>query len=60
MEHKREYTAPILTVVEMKPERGFAATNPLELHNILMGSDVNSSNVETWDDGGGLFGGSSW
>lgn len=60
MEHNRDYTAPMLTVVEVKPERGYAGSDPLELRNSLMGLEFNTMNVETWDVGDDLFDGGDW
>lgn len=53
METKKEYTAPELTVVTIKSERGYAAssTNPLAaiqmLANALTG--LSGGNMEAWD-----------
>lgn len=53
MDTKKEYTAPQLTVVTIKSERGYAASsdNPLAalqmLSNALTG--LTGGNIETWD-----------
>ena len=61
--NKKQYIAPELTVVTFKAERGFADSIPVANFNVLntfsiaLGGGISaSSQVETWDDGGNLFG----
>lgn len=52
METKKEYTAPELTVVTFKTERGYAASsnNPLAALNMLASAlgDLTGGNMEAW------------
>ena len=52
METKKEYTAPELTVVTFKTERGYAASsnNPLAALNMLANTltGLNGGNMEAW------------
>ena len=52
METKKEYTAPELTVVTFKTERGYAASsnNPLAALNMLANAlgDLTGGNMEAW------------
>lgn len=49
METKKEYIAPELTVVTIKAERGYAASNlyTVRILNQLLGS-LTGSNMEAW------------
>lgn len=49
METKKEYTAPELTVVTFKTERGYAASNPLAALSVLSTLiGLNTGSMETW------------
>jgi hypothetical protein len=49
METKKEYTAPELTVVSFKTERGYAASNPLAALSVLSTLiGLNTGSMETW------------
>lgn len=49
METKKEYTAPELTVVTFKTERGYAASNPLAALTVLSTLiGLNTGSMETW------------
>lgn len=64
---KAVYLAPQLTAVDVKPERGFAFSNPitmelelLQLDNGVIGADQNSQNcVEFYETGNGWNEGSN-
>ena len=48
--NKKEYTAPTLTVVEFKAERGYAVSGPLGMvvPTQLLGT-FNAQGIENWD-----------
>ncbi len=60
MKTKKEYEAPDLTVVTVKSELGYAASNGF-LSIFRQNSDpaFNDEGQENWNDGGSLFG-DSW
>ena len=61
METKKQYTAPELTVVTFKAERGYAASDPAKILRIFaLSNTINvTSTQETWALDDNAFG-SSW
>lgn len=63
METKKEYTAPQLTVVSFKPERGYASSF-FFLHIFQNeeedGFDNNNQEYWLWNDNDNSFGGNDW
>lgn len=60
METKKQYTAPKLTVVTFKTERGYASsggfqTNILSLFCLDEEPNYNTQYQEEWTDGGDVF-----
>lgn len=59
MKDKKEYTAPELTVVTFKMERGFAASS-FSISHIFLGEEAEMmSNQESWETNDNAFG-NSW
>ena len=60
MKDKKEYIAPVLTVVTFKTERGYAVST-VSLFHLQEGEDLfNEQSQENWTEEGNLFGSVGW
>ena len=53
--NKKQYTTPVLTVVEFKVERGYASS--MLRFSMEQETLFNDQGQENWNEGGNLFGG---
>lgn len=62
MKQKKQYLAPKLTVVEVKVERGYAVSGPVQTFSLvgLVQAGYNDQCQQNWEAGDDLFGGEGW